>query len=116
MEFLRFRKSNVGQGDKFLGDVGRVTHQQYFIKELMKQTLSANNVTKLPRMIQAGLEHILTNISIDEMLELAKVFTSYSQDKLTIETIPGADKYEGGASYFIADEEETAKLFTKIFK
>lgn len=116
MEFLRFRKSNAGQGDKFLGDVGRVTHQQYFIKELMKQMLSANNVTKLPRMIQAGLEHILTNISIDEMLELAKVFTSYSQDKLTIETIPGTDKYEGGASYFIADEEETAKLFTKIFK
>ncbi len=116
MEFLRFRKSNKGQGDKFLGDVGRVTHQQYFIQELMKQTLSANNVTKLPRMIQAGLEHILTNISIDEMLELAKVFTSYSQDKLTIETIPGTDKYEGGASYFIADEEETAKLFTKIFK
>lgn len=116
MEFLRFRKSNKGQGDKFLGDVGRVTHQQYFIQELMKQTLNANNVTKLPRMIQAGLEHILTNISIDEMLELAKVFTSYSQDKLTIETIPGTDKYEGGASYFIADEEETAKLFTKIFK
>lgn len=116
MEFLRFRKSNKGQGDKFLGDVGRVTHQQYFIQELMKQTLNTNNVTKLPRMIQAGLEHILTNISIDEMLELAKVFTSYSQDKLTIETIPGTDKYEGGASYFIADEEETAKLFTKIFK
>lgn len=116
MEFLRFRKSNKGQGDKFLGDVGRVTHQQYFIQELMKQTLNANNVTKLPRMIQAGLEHILTNISIDEMLELAKVFTSYSQDKLTIETISGTDKYEGGASYFIADEEETAKLFTKIFR
>lgn len=116
MEFLRFRKSNEGQGDKFLGDVGRVTHQQYFIKELMKQTLSAKNIAKLPRMIQAGLEHVLTNISIDEMLDLAKVFTAYKPDKLTIETIPGTDKFEGGASYFIADEEETAKLFTKIFK
>lgn len=116
MEFLRFRKSNKKQGDKFIGDVGRVTHQQYFMKELMKQTLSTKNITKLPRILRAGIEHVLTNISIDEVFELAKVFTSYKAEKLTIDTIPGNEKYISGSSYFVCDEEETAKLFKKIFK
>lgn len=116
MEFLRFRKSNKNQGDKFIGDVGRVTHQQYFMKELMKQTLSTQNISKLPRILRAGLEHVLTNISIDEVFELAKVFTSYSDDKLTIDTVPGAEQYISRSSYFVADEEATEELFTRIFK
>ena len=116
MGFLRFRKSNKNQGDKFIGDVGRVTHQQYFMKELMKQTLSSQNISKLPRILRAGLEHVLTNIPIDEVFELAKVFTSYSADKLTIDTVPGAEQYISGSSYFVVDEEETKELFTRIFK
>lgn len=112
MEFLRFRKTNYeGYYGYYNGDLGRVEVQQKFIKSAIDKALSL----KLPSVISAVYPHVKTDLTLTDLLGLAKDAIGFSVDNLETVTLPGTDKMLGGLSFYIADGEEMIKLVYDIY-
>ncbi|MDD2447731.1 MAG: LCP family protein [Tissierellia bacterium] len=114
-DFLRFRNNNsytVGYDD---GDVGRIQTQQYFVKELVKQTLKPKNILKIPALIETYYENVETNIPITKMLKAAASAGKIDVEHINTETVPGEGQYIGPVSYYIYEREATNLLVEQMF-
>lgn len=112
LELLRFRKTNVdGYRGYPNGDLGRVETQQQFIKAAVKKSLSL----KLPSVVSAVYPHVKTDLTLTDMLGLAKDAIGFSADNLETRTLPGKDKMLGSLSFYLADGEEITKLVYEIY-
>lgn len=108
-DFLRFRS---GYPD---GDLGRVKAQQYFMKELMKQTLTPKNIFKLPKLIETYFDYVETNIPMSVMLKGAASANKMDVENMKTNTIPGHNKRIGGLDYLIYNREETDIIIQEMF-
>jgi len=114
-DFLRFRHNNnytVGYPD---GDVGRIKTQQYFMKELVKQTLTPKNIFKIPALIKTYYDNVDTNIPLNYVLKGAAMVNKIDPDLMETATIPGEGEYIGDISYFIYDGQEMQELVNSMF-
>lgn len=114
-DFLRWRHNNsytVGYPD---GDVGRIKTQQYFVKEMIKQTLQAKNIVKIPALIKTFYENIETNIPLGLMLKGAASASKIDVENMKTATVPGVGEYIGQISYYIYDREATNLLVEEMF-
>ena len=114
-DFLRFRHNNamtVGYPD---GDVGRTKTQQYFMKELVKQTIKPRNLLKLPKLVETYFDNVETNIPIRIMLKGALAANKIDVESMETETLPGEGSYIGGISYYIHDGALTEEVVRKMF-
>lgn len=109
LQFLRFRKGYANQ------DLGRIEAQQHFLKSAIKQTLTAENIPKVPQMIKSYYDNVETNIPLDLILKFAVKANNYNMEDIQAATLPGVSKYINGVSYFIANEEETNILVKRLF-
>lgn len=96
------------------GDLGRVNNQQKFLMDLMDQTLSPTNITKLPKLLSIYKKEVKTNIPSDIIAGAATKATNISKDKINFYTLPG-NPVNSGISYYVADREQTLKLVEEIF-
>lgn len=108
-DFLRFRSYPNG-------DIGRVEAQQYFMKELVKQTLTARNIFKLPKLIEEYYKNVETNIPLTTILRGAASANKIDMENMNTLMIPGTDKRINGISYYIYDEIETKKMVEENLK
>lgn len=114
-DFLRWRHNNsytVGYKD---GDVGRIKAQQYFMKELVKQTLKPKNLLKLPGLIETYFSNVETNIPLSTMLKGAASANKIDTENMVTDTVPGEGKYVGDISYYIFDRENTDIMVKNMF-
>jgi len=114
-DFLRFRHNNsftVGYPE---GDVGRIKTQQYFMKELVKQTLTPKNILKIPALIKTYYDNVETNIPLNYVLKGAAMVNKIDPDLMETATIPGEGEYIGDISYFIYDGEQMQELVNSMF-
>ncbi len=114
-DFLRFRNNNaktVGYKD---GDIGRIKAQQYFMKELIKQTLKVKNLVKLPKLMETYFSNVETNIPLGTMLKAAASARKINTENIKTDIIPGTDEYIKGISYRVYDREKTDLLVDEIF-
>lgn len=114
-DYLRFRNNNdmtVGYKE---GDIGRIKAQQYFMKELIKQTLKTKNLLRLPKLIETYFENVETNIPLGTILKGAASARKIDVENMITETIPGDDKYIDDISYRIFDREKTDLIVNKMF-
>ncbi len=114
-DFLRWRHNNsytVGYPD---GDVGRIKTQQYFVKEMIKQTLQAKNIVKIPALIKTFYENIETNIPLGLMLKGATSASKIDVENMKTATVPGAGEYIGQISYYIYEREATNQVVEEMF-
>ncbi|MFO7815885.1 MAG: LCP family protein [Halanaerobiales bacterium] len=98
LQYVRYR------GDK-LGDIGRVSRQQKFIKAVMKKTTSPQIILKLPSIYSEVMNSVNTNIPIKDVTPFAKLAKKADLNNLKTEMVPGRPEYINGASYWIAEEE-----------
>ena len=114
-DFLRWRHNNsytIGYPE---GDVGRIQAQQYFIKELVKQTLKAKNILKLPALIETYFDNVETNIPLGLMLKGAAAAKKIDVENMKTATVPGVGEYVGDTSYYIYNREETNQIVDEMF-
>lgn len=114
-DFLRWRHNNsytIGYPE---GDVGRIQAQQYFIKELVKQTLKAKNILKLPALIETYFDNVETNIPLGTMLKGAAAAKKINVENMKTATVPGVGEYVGDTSYYIYNREETNQIVDEMF-
>lgn len=115
-DFLRWRHNNSYTVGYKEGDVGRIKAQQYFMKELVKQTLKPKNLLKLPGLIEAYFANVETNIPMGTVLKAAASANKIDTEKMRTDTVPGEGKYIGNISYYIYDREKTDILVEEMFE
>lgn len=107
-DFLRFRSYRDG-------DLGRISAQQYFMKELIKQTLQLKNIVKLPGLVETYFDYVETNIPMGMVLKGIGAAKNMDAESMTTTTIEGSSKRIGGVDYLIYDRESTEAIVQEMF-
>jgi LCP family protein required for cell wall assembly len=108
IQFLRWRKNN-GEGGQ--GDIPRTERQQYFVKQLVKQSLSL----KLPTVIKEAFKYVETDMPLSKMLLMGTKLTGFSTANMNTYTLPGAPGSDGNG-YYIHDPVLTEDLMIQIME
>jgi len=119
-DFVRFRHNNRGEavyapGDYYKGDIGRISAQQDFLRELFRQKMQPQYLLKAPDLLDAAQEYVRTNFSIKSALSFISLLNSAETTELQTFLLPGTDRYENGVSYYIYSPSETKKLVLEEF-
>ena len=80
MGFVRYRTT--------IGDLGRVQHQQYFLRAVAAESLRVRNVTRIPALVEIFTEHVDTNLPLSGMVYLAQRMTGMDDENLSSHTMP----------------------------
>jgi len=96
------------------GDIGRIERQQKFLRAVADQAVSIGTIFKLPSLISEIRESTNTNLTLREMLALAKVAKDIKVSEMETAMVPGTPVYIDGISYWEPDEEETFELVDKF--
>lgn len=110
IEYLRFRTYRDG-------DETRVKNQQYFVKELIKQTLKPRNILRLPKLVDAYSKYIDTNIDSGIIYKGIGLASSLDGDSIETSTLPGQGGKDPatGISYFYIYENEAKEAIEETF-
>lgn len=115
LHFLRFRKGDPGYEGYVDGDIGRTKAQQAFVKAAIKKILSL----KIANFINEVYPYVKTDFSITELIALATEAKGFTMDKLSTETLPGAEdqkiKRETGVSVYSLNREEIVRMMYKLY-
>lgn len=95
IQYVRYRDEE--------GDIGRVARQQKFVRALMDEVASPAVIPKLPSLIKELSSAVKTDMSINEMLNLAKILKDASKQGLHADMVPGKPAYIDDISYWIPD-------------
>ncbi len=107
--YVRFRKDPKG-------DFGRIERQQKFFRALLDKALNLSSVLKIPRLASIVSENLSTNMSVREMVSLARPFLSIKQEDVKTIMLPGEPKNIHGSSYVIPDQEKIDEIFYWVKK
>ncbi len=108
-DFLRFRSGYLE------GDLGRIRAQQYFLEELIKQTLQPKNLLKLPQMVKSYYDYVDTNINLSTILKGVSVAGKLDVENIHMNVITGENENIGGLDYLIYDREATEEVVDELF-
>ena len=114
---VRFRHNDDGTTYPVsygIEDRGRNKTQQGFIKELVKQTLQFQNITKIFDLIKIVQDNIKTNITGDEMKDYAAYIIDFNSENIKTGIVPGEDK-KTTAWFFVPDQKELKKTIFDLF-
>lgn len=105
--YLRFRHDG-------LGDIGRTSRQQWFLKGLIEKLHQPQTITKLPELVKVVSKNVTTDMSIYELSRLASTFKGISMDDVEVATLPGGPSQKGYISYWILDPDKTQEVIDRM--
>jgi len=108
MEYVRFRHDAMG-------DIWRVGRQQTFMKAMVKRIKMPFNWIKLPRIIASVKSNIDTDLSVKDLIELAKLSGQLDLAHAKTATLPGLPNHIGDGSFWVVDPEKTATIVQDLF-
>ncbi len=119
-DFVRFRHNNRGSdvyapGEYALGDIGRISAQQNFIKELFRQKMQPQYLLKITELLDAGYKYVKTDFSIATALKLISIIKSAETTDMETFTLPGEGQYINNVSYYLYFPAETRELVRTEF-
>ncbi len=117
-QLIRFRKgdSSMGSEGYAMGDLGRIEVQQAFLKEVINQVLSKDNIMgNLLGLAKTYYSHVTTDINILDLPKYAQYALSADKNNITTYSLPVEYDRIDGKSYAIAQEDELATLRDKVF-
>ncbi|MCL2332429.1 MAG: LCP family protein [Actinomycetia bacterium] len=91
------------------GDFTRMKMQQLFFKSLVDQ-LASTPKSQLLGVVSTSSRYITTDLSLTDLLNLAKTFKGIQSDKLYTTTLPG----EWKSPYVVPDEENMTAILSKF--
>lgn len=114
-DFVRFRKGNPGFPGYAMGDLGRIEAQQAFIKALISQKVNAKYLFKADDIFEVVCKNVRTNYTAKDLVKHLGSIRKITSDSMNMYQLPGTSQTINGASYFICDDAETAKLVETVF-
>lgn len=117
-QLLRFRHNNDGTtyptsyGQQ---DLGRMRTQREFITATLKQTLKAQNVFKIKKIIDIMSEDVNTNLDMSILKKYVPYAVEFEVDNLKTGVLPGDVEMCNGVSIYVANQTKTKKLINELF-
>jgi len=109
LSYVRWR----GDGS---GDIGRIERQQKFLSALADQAVRFSTLWKIPQLLEELEKYVETDLKLQQMITLANKFKDIKEIEMQTYQVPGVpDDVNYGGSYWIADEQELAKILDKIY-
>lgn len=105
--YLRYRKDG-------LGDIGRTSRQQWFLKALMEKLKTPEAITKIPDALKLANIYIKTDMNLYQMSQFAALTRGLDTDKIEEATLPGGPNKKGYISYWILDPEKTQEVVDRM--
>ncbi len=105
--YLRFRKDG-------LGDIGRTSRQQWFVKAVLEKLQNPKKKKKIPEVLNIASIYVKTNLSLYEMSHLAAALRNIDMNDVEFATLPGAPSKKGYISYWILDPEKTQEVIDRM--
>ena len=102
LQFVRYRGK--------MGDIGRIENQQKFLSTFADQAISLGTVVKVPSLVREVQASTNTNLTLKQMLGLAKIAKDADLGQMETAMVPGEPVYINGVSYWQPYEEETSQL------
>ncbi len=105
--YLRFRKDG-------LGDIGRTSRQQWFVKAVLEKLQSPSVISKIPEVLNIASTYVKTNLSLYEMSHIAAALRNINMSDVEFATLPGSPSKKGYISYWILDPEKTQEVIDRM--
>lgn len=102
LAYVRFRNDSDG-------DLGRIIRQQEAIEKLGVKATSLSAFLKAPEMFNILGEHIKTDLTINELLDLAKKYSNFKKDdwhSMTLGGEPARSQTDNLWYYFFTEEDK----------
>lgn len=106
--YVRFRYNAAG-------DFGRAERQQKFLIAVAKKMTQPGNITKLPALMEKMEDVVETDLTVPQILRLAKDFVGITPEDVTHALLPVYGETINGASYQIIKEEEMKEVVLQLF-
>lgn len=97
------------------GDLDRARRQQKFMIAVAKKIKSMGAVDIIVSLYDDLQKYVTTNLSSNQMLDLAKVLMKTNIDSIEKYTIEGTGDTKNGTYYFYHDEQSTLELLLKVY-
>lgn len=91
-------------------DFTRMRHQQNFFKALAEQSASWGNLLKLPKIASELSKHVVTDMGVSQVLDLAQSFKGMGTDNIQTATLPG----EWRSPYVVVDDAMREYLVSQM--
>lgn len=119
-DFVRFRHNNRGSdvyapGEYQMGDIGRISAQQKFIKELFRQKMQPQYLLEIADLLDAGYKYVKTDFSITTALKLISIVKSAETTDMQTFILPGEGQYINNVSYYLYSPDDTRELVRTEF-
>lgn len=98
------------------GDIDRAERQQEVLKLLADKVLDARNVAKLPQLFNDIKDNVNTDLSVKEMVALARIAPDAVDKGIASQVLPGKNKKIDGIWYWEPDASFLASLAPRINK
>ena len=105
--FLRFRMDAMG-------DIGRTSRQQWFLKALAERLKSPDVIPKIPEAIKIAEQYIKTDLSLYQISQYAAFATDLDMSKIETATLPGSPNKRGYISYWILDPDKCKEVINRM--
>lgn len=105
--FLRFRKDA-------LGDIGRTSRQQWFLRALAQRIKDPNVIPKIPEALKVADTYVKSDLSLYQMSQYAAYATGIDMSKVEMATLPGAPNKKGYISYWILDPDKCRDVINRM--
>ncbi len=105
--YVRFRSDGRG-------DIGRVERQQRFLRLMLDQALKVRTVWKLPGLVGELRENVKTDLTLKDMLLLARELNDINAGSLNAATLPGEATYIDELSYWKPDYPAMEKILNEF--
>lgn len=116
MQVIRWRQNNDGSRVK-VGDVGRVSIQQDFLKAVVKKCLSTIDVGTVTKYAQIMLDNVTTDIPLGNIVWFGTQALGLDLNNLSFHSLPGklngsawSRTYRNYQSYVLPDGEALVEL------
>ena len=96
-------------------DLERIEVQQDFMKEMIKQKLKLEYITKIPSIYKNVSDNVISNLTLNEVLKYGEAIRGIKDDGLESFTLPGSATMISGVSYYISDSDEVQMLIDQKF-
>lgn len=99
-----------------MGDEGRMYWQQQFLKELIKQKLNAQYLSKIDDVYAVFQNNVRTNLTMTEIMRNLNALMNINLDDITSYQLPGDYEYTNNLWYYVHSERKTEELVNNVFR
>jgi len=95
-------------------DWGRIRRQQQVMNALIKEMKKPSNVLRIEKIVKVIHESIETDLTIPQMLDLARLYKDFDRSNMKTGVIKGDDGGGEGYSYIVPYENEKTALVRRL--